>query len=97
MKETRYFKVKSYVGAIVPNQGSGHFSIKICYPSKNKQLDCRSGELALFGIYTEPKIHSVPITAEHFRYAKTLISNDDSQNIKVDLILLTQNKSTSLF
>ena len=68
----------------MPHQASGRFDFKICYPPKNHhKLDWRSGEMNLFGVFSQPKLDSVPITTDHFGYAKTLISNDDSRNIKV--------------
>ena len=76
--------MKSYVGVVVPYYASGRFTFRICYPSKNQQPDCRSGEVALFGLGTQQKIKSLPIDTDHFTYAKTLISNDDSRKIKVD-------------
>ena len=79
LKETRYFKVKSYVGVIVPIDASGRFNFNICYPSRK----CKSGEVALFGVATKPKLKSLPIDSDHFTHAMSLISNEDSRKIKV--------------
>ena len=80
----RYYKVRSYVGIIVPYQASGLFNFRICY----QQPKCKSGEIALFGDVTEPRTKSVSIDKDHFTYAKALISNDDSRKIKVGLKMI---------
>ena len=84
MKKTeRYFKVKSYVGVVVPKQASGHFNFRICHPSKDQQSNCTSGEVSMFGNGAQPKNKSTPINTDYFKYAKALISNDDSRKINV--------------
>ena len=84
MKKTeRYFKVKSYVGVVVPKQASGHFNFRICHPSKDQQSNCTSGEVSMFGNGAQPKTNSTPINTDYFKYAKALISNDDSRKINV--------------
>ena len=84
--EVRFFKVKVYVGVIVPNHSSGLMNVKICYPTNNlNESDWRYGIFAMFGVFKKPKL-DMPITTDHFYYTTTLMSNDDSRDIKVEPI-----------
>ena len=84
--EVRFFKVKVYAGVIVPKHSSGLMNVKICYPTNNlNESDWRYGIFAMFGVFKKPKL-DMPITTEHFHYTTTLMSNDDSRDIKVEPI-----------
>ena len=76
-QQIRFYKVKSYIGLVVPkNMGGKILSYKICYKKDN----CTSGETALFGTIIQADDAKIPINKENFGIHECLVSKN-SRNV----------------
>ena len=70
----RFYKVKSYIGLIVPKDiGEKTVVYKLCYKKNN----CTSGEESFFGTINEPEISKIPIDKENLVIHQFLISRSN--------------------
>ena len=70
----RFYKVKSYIGLIVPKDlGEKTVAYKLCYEKDN----CTSGETSFFGTINHPKITKIPIDKEKLVIRKCLIERNN--------------------
>ena len=70
----RFYKVKSYIGLIVPKDlGEKKVAYKLCYEKDN----CTSGETNFFGTVNRPKISKIPIDKEKLVIHKCLIERNN--------------------
>ena len=69
----RFFKVKIYIGLIVPkNLGGKTVQYELCYDRYN----CTLGETAFFGTITQPEKYKISYDKENFVIHEILISRN---------------------
>ena len=72
LQKYRFYKVKFYIGLIVPKNGKGGKTVtyKLCYQKDN----CTSGKTSFFGAISRPEKSKILIGKENFVIHEILIS-----------------------